>query len=109
MLIITDSEFWINMFEKFMPKWYNTGGYECFEEKKNSDITCKMYELYLELMETKKIKFIHIKSHNKSGWGFCDKESLKYWCYTNNEKADQYANKARLELEVGDNKKISME
>jgi len=109
LLIITDSEFWINMFEKFMPKWYNTGGYECFEEKKNSDITCKMYELYLELTETKKIKFIHIKSHNKSGWGFCDKESLEYWCYTNNEKADQYANKARLELEVGDNKKISME
>jgi len=104
--IVTDSEFWINMFSNYMPKWYKMGGYEYFEDKKNSDITCKMYEIYMQLSKTKKIEFMHIKSHNKSGWKDFDKNSFEYLCYTNNEKADEYANKARTELKEGEHKKV---
>jgi ribonuclease HI len=78
--IVSDSEFWINMLCKFMPSWST----DKFNEKKNSDLTKKMYKLYLK----KQPKMIHVNSHGKNPNQ--PAEHTKY-----NDVADKYANLGR--------------
>lgn len=61
--IITDSQFWINVVESWMPGWIKKG---IMLEKKNPDILL-MLRYYTELFEQNKIKFkfTHVKSHQK--------------------------------------------
>ena len=97
-VIITDSKFWIQMFEIYMPNWSK----ETFAQKKNSDMTNIMYDLYLALIATKTIEFRHIASHGKSGWDKKPKRSYEYFCYVQNKYVDELASYARLGVPLGE-------
>jgi uracil-DNA glycosylase len=94
-IIVSDSEFWIKMIEVYMPSWvrYNTN----FEEKKNPDLTKKIWTIYYKLInfDMKTIQFRHIKSHNKNGWADYKEGTYEYFCYINNDYADNLASFAR--------------
>lgn len=61
--IITDSLFWINVIEKWLPSWARKG---IIMQKKNPDILLLLY-YYITIFEQNKIKMIltHVKSHQK--------------------------------------------
>jgi ribonuclease HI len=61
--IITDSQFWINVIEKWMPNWIIKG---VVLEKKNPDILL-MFRYYLEMLKQNgiKVKFTFVRSHQK--------------------------------------------
>ena len=107
LIFVTDSEFWINMFEKYMPKWAIDNS---FNTHKNPDITEVMYNIYSNLItiHDKKIIFRHIKSHNKSGWKDKPKNSYEYFCYENNNYVDEYATYARKNCNPGVHKIINV-
>jgi uracil-DNA glycosylase len=92
-IIITDSEFWINMYEKFMPRWT----VEDFERKLNSDMTKLGWDLYGQIISkhVKQITFHHIYGHNKNGWKAFPLNSYEKQCYMMNKYVDALANFAR--------------
>ncbi len=102
LVIITDSQFWIDMFQKYMPAWAKKNQ---FGEKKNPDLTVQMWDYYCDLTKTKqkKISFKHVRSHNKAGWGDAPRESYEYFCYLNNDYVDQLAEHARKKVAKGKN------
>ena len=61
--IVTDSQFWINVIESWMPGWVKKG---IMMQKKNPDILL-MFRYYMELFEQNgiAIKFTHVRSHQK--------------------------------------------
>ncbi len=75
--IRTDSEFWINVLEKWAPKWKMNGWQKKNGIIKNIDIVKELWELYHKYPVT--IKWV--KGH----------AGVEY-----NELADEWANKARL-------------
>lgn len=103
LIIVSDSEFWINMFEKYMPSWDQKN---LFEEKKNPDMTRPMYDLYLDLTDNygKEIQFRHMKSHGKDGWQNAPEDSYEYFCFNNNKYVDELAAYARTNLPPGEDK-----
>lgn len=74
--IVSDSKFWIDMIESYIPKWDN----KKFENKKNTDLTLKFKKININ-----KIKFIFVRSHGK--------EKDKLQLVHGNELADKYASK----------------
>jgi uracil-DNA glycosylase len=95
--IMSDSDFWIKMITVYMPKWSD----ETFSTKQNADLTVPLFDLYNKLIQNEKtIEFRHIPSHNKSGWADRPKHSYEYFCYTNNEMADQFAKYARTHPDI---------
>jgi uracil-DNA glycosylase len=99
--IITDSQFWIDMFEKYMPEWSVNNK---FGIKKNKDLTVKLWAVYKLLLDKKKeIIFNHVNSHNKSGWKSAPVESYEHFCYINNDFVDNLAEFARTKVEPGKN------
>lgn len=101
LIIITDSDFWIQMFQVYMPSWVDRE--IPFTEKKNADMTVPMWQLYYDLiyLHGKTIEFRHIKSHDKDKWSRTNPLSYEFYCYQNNEYADKMAGYARKELEPG--------
>lgn len=101
-IIVSDSEYWINMFTIYMPTWAQRG--LDFNEKKNADMTTVMWDLYCVLVNihNKVIEFRHMKSHNKEKWGDFDVNSYEYFCYHQNKYVDQMANYARTHCKVGE-------
>lgn len=59
--LVTDSNFWKDMIEDYMPAWDLKG--VDFDEKKNSDITKRLYNLTKEFGDA--LTIVHVKSHNK--------------------------------------------
>lgn len=86
-VIITDSEFWINMIEKFMPSWYSKG--INFTDKKNSDLTIRMYDAIKNIEQNNNLKFIHVASHGKNANAI--EEHVR-----GNKIADEYAVMGKL-------------
>ena len=94
--IYTDSKFWIDMIERYMPNWIKKG--TKFISKKNPDLTTRLWKLHKYYKKNKKeIIFIHVYAHNKKGWKNSD-DPYKSFCYENNECADVVANWARENL-----------
>ena len=100
-IIVTDSNFWIQMFEVYMPMWERRN--IPFTGKKNSDMTIPMYNLYKKIIldYEKKIEFRHVKSHNKDNWLSYPLDSYEYFCAHNNDYIDQMAKYARIKLIPG--------
>ncbi len=100
-IIVSDSEFWIKMFTQYMESWSSAG--LDFNEKKNSDMTIPMWELYCELVNGhgKTIEFRHIRSHNKDHWNKEPETSYKYFCAEQNNYIDELAGYARATLTPG--------
>lgn len=63
-LIVTDSMFWKNMIEKYMPKWEKTN--IDFNTKKNPDITIKLHNSIKELKKIGTLTVKHVYSHDKN-------------------------------------------
>ncbi len=99
-IIVSDSEFWIKMFENYMPSWARN---DKFDEKKNPDLTKQMWELYSTLTDEymKSIQFRHMKSHGKDGWQNETEGTYKYFCFANNKYVDELASYARNSLKPG--------
>ena len=79
--IHSDSEFWINVLEKWSPMWAKNGWKKKTGEIRNLDLVKELYELYNKYP----VKLVWEKGH----------AGVKY-----NEMADEWANKARLGVEV---------
>jgi uracil-DNA glycosylase len=94
--IITDCQFWINMIENYMPKWTA----DIFAEKSNPDMTVRMWSAYKNLASNK-IKFRHVRSHNKSGWREYPKKSFERFCYDQNDRVDHLCSDARTAIPMG--------
>ena len=103
-VIISDSKFWIDMIEKYMPTWERTN--IPFESKKNGDLTHNIWKTYKEITFDfqRNISFRHIKGHNKDNAKQAGINSYRYFCYNGNNFADKLAKWARLNLPVGKHK-----
>lgn len=98
-VIITDSEFWMNMFLNYMPKWDRTN--LDFHEKENPDLTIPIYKLYCKLQISRRIEFQHVRSHDKDHWSKEPIGSYKRFCHDQNKYVDQLAGYARRNVEEG--------
>jgi len=96
LIIITDCEFWINMVETYMPKW------RTFDDKANPDMTKRMWMIYNKVIKKCEVKFMHVKSHNKSGWKSFKQGSFERYCYEKNEYVDKLCSSARINLKPGE-------
>jgi uracil-DNA glycosylase len=61
--VVTDSEFWINMVEKFIPKWVRTGS--PFADHKNPDLVARIWEVVNLIRAHGSVTFRHVYSHGK--------------------------------------------
>jgi uracil-DNA glycosylase len=61
--IVTDSNFWKDMIETYMPKWEMCG--TDFKSKKNHDLTTKVHDAAKKVMELGVLEIIHVASHDK--------------------------------------------
>ena len=84
--IVTDSNFWKDMIETYMPKWEIRG--TDFKSKKNHDITTKLHDAVKKVMGLGVLEIIHVASHNK------DPNALPEHV-AGNRIADDYANKGK--------------
>jgi ribonuclease HI len=82
-VIYTDSEFWKNMVQKYMPRWDS----DTFDKKANPQYTKPMFDLTTRLKDIVTIKWV--PGHDKLGWSRADGDKL--YCYTNNKIADALA------------------
>jgi ribonuclease HI len=97
--IITDCQLWIKMFLLWMPKWTNAK----FQQKENSDMTVPMWDLFKKLNDGKSsVGFLHVNSHNKSGWKSFPDDSYEKICYEHNDYVDKLCSYARINLKPGD-------
>ena len=76
--IHTDSEFWINVLTKWAPSWVKNGWKKKSGPIKNLELVKKLYEAYTD--GNKKVKLVWVRGHVGTAL---------------NEKADEWANKAR--------------
>ena len=101
LIIVSDSNFWIDMINSYIPNWAKNN---TIEQHKNYDLVKKIWNVYSELTIKKNItiNFRHIASHGKNGWNKFAKDSYEYFCYYHNSIVDMYANKARKEIKIGE-------
>ena len=99
-LIITDSEFWINMIYNYMPIWFNKNkSFKYFYEKKNFDISIPLFKKLIEIKKSDfRFNILHMYSHNKSNWSSHSKNSIFKISFDMNNLADSLANQARLSI-----------
>ncbi len=100
--IVTDSKFWINMIDSYIPKWAASN--KSFYEYANSDLTTKIWDLMKKLRSHgKKIILRHVPSHGKdSSYKNATAGSKKNIDYKFNDLADVLAKRARTELAYGE-------
>lgn len=97
-VIVTDSEFWINMINKYMPSWSEAK----FKQKENYDMTTKLWRLWTALMANRELSLYHVRSHNKSGWKSSKSGTFEKYCYDQNDYADKMCGFARTSMEPGE-------
>lgn len=99
-IVVTDSEFWINTITKWLPNWISRG---LLETKANPDLNKKIWDIYSKNKERGAlIEFFHVNSHDKSGWSAEPKNSFKYYCYKWNDFVDRTAGDARTKMTPGE-------
>ena len=84
--LITDSNFWKDMMETYMPNWSRKG--IDFKTKKNHDITIRLHKLVGQVEEIGVLNIVHVASHDKDP--NAPPEHIR-----GNAVADEYANKAK--------------
>jgi uracil-DNA glycosylase len=90
--IVTDSNFWKDMIETYMPKWEMRG--TDFKSKKNHDLTTKLHDAAKKVMGLGVLEIIHVASHDKD-------PNAPPEHVAGNRVADDYANKGKA-LETHD-------
>lgn len=61
--VVTDSEFWINMVGKFIPKWVSTSS--PFADHKNPDLVARLWDVVCKIRLSGNVTFRHVYSHGK--------------------------------------------
>lgn len=90
-IIYTDSEFWLKMLYNYMPTWPAAH----FKLKANADITILMWDIWSQLLISKKnIQIIHVYAHNKDNRANST-DPYKKFTYDVNELVDELASTAR--------------
>ena len=93
------------MIKNYMPKWSD----EDFKEKKNPDLTKKMWKLWNYITKRKKdLELIHVYAHNKNNWKD-SKDTYEHFCYFNNQAVDLLATYARTNLTNGSEQIITID
>lgn len=82
--IVTDSQFWMDMIGKYIPKWTSKKDHS-WQDHKNSDLCKKIWEQYCAMQP--RVKFHHIRSHQKTRPQ--DPDQAEMW--VGNIEADQLA------------------
>lgn len=101
--IYTDSKFWIDMIETYIPSWIEKSP-EHYKTKSNPDMTMKLYNMYHKVMERTNLYLVYIEAHT-------DKVTKSHIHggnpvrYEYNNKVDQLANEARVICSPGEIKK----
>jgi ribonuclease HI len=85
--IVTDSMFWKDMIETYMPKWEMIG--KDFKSKKNHDLTVRLYDAVKCVQELGELEIIHVASHDKD-------PNAPVEHIIGNRVADEYANKGKV-------------
>lgn len=103
--IYTDSMFWIDMFNKYMPNWEKKN--ISFDTKKNPNLTKKMWKLWKDITNKKDVQLIYTPAHNKMGGSTSENPYTKF-CHDNNDIADQLANWGRINLKENESLSTNM-
>jgi uracil-DNA glycosylase len=90
--IVSDCKFWINMLELYMPKWCTAK----FKMQSNPDLTLRMWLAYHDVKEKGEVKLLHMRSHNKDGWGNFDEGTFEKFSYDQNDYVDKMCSHARV-------------
>lgn len=94
-IIVSDSEFWINMITKYIPDWLKKN--INLESKANPDLTKKLVALTKFLTDNNKIvEYRHIYSHGKSNWHKCAENTYEYFSFCSNDYADKLCEAGRM-------------
>jgi len=97
-IIITDSNLWVNLITQWMPKWTE----DVFEEKSNPDMTKQMWKLWNTIKKKGKTASIkHVRGHN-AAWMKYPEGTWKRYAAETNDYADKLANHARKKLKRGE-------
>lgn len=96
--IITDCKFWVDMLERYMPRWDSTK----FKEKSNPDLTMRLWRVWKAVGNKGVVRVLHMNSHGKSGWNKFPEGSYERYCYEQNDYVDKLCNYSRLDMEKGD-------
>lgn len=98
--IVTDSEFWVTMFEIYMPTWVREN--VDFKSKKNSDLTILMWKLRETMMAAgHEIRFRHMRAHNALQWSTYAPGTYQLFCFKMNDYVDRLATHARTTMTPG--------
>jgi uracil-DNA glycosylase len=98
LLIITDCQNWSNGINNNYFSWSD----EKFKEQKNTDITTSIWSMWEKMRDNgKDVRCLHMRAHNKSGWGDCPSDTYENYCYLQNEYVDKLAKYARENMEPG--------
>lgn len=97
LIICTDSQFWIDMFVRYMPMW----PVEKFCTMANPDLTVPIYNEYCRVTQIIKVDFKHIPAHNSAGWSKYPRDTYQYFAYVANDLVDAKAGESR-ELTPGE-------
>lgn len=89
--LYTDSKFWIDMIQKWMPRWATK---ERFAEKKNSDLAWPLWRRWLRIAD--RVELVHVPSHDKTGISVTNP-----FVFAGNDLADRGATYARLNIAPG--------
>lgn len=91
--VVTDSQFWINMIEKFIPAWI--AAKSPLDTKENSDLVKRMWKIAQEIRAVCALELRHVKSHGKD-------VTISAADYKGNDLCDKWATKARLAADFFD-------
>jgi ribonuclease HI len=89
-VIYTDSEFWINMVMKWMPKWTISN----FSFKSNPDIALSIRDTWTDVNILKKVSLEHVYAHNKDKRAVSD-DLFNRFTFHNNDLVDTLASIAK--------------
>jgi ribonuclease HI len=96
--IITDCKFWVDMLERYMPKWSSTK----FKSQSNPDLTMRLWRVWNSIGKKGTVRILHMNSHGKSGWNKYPEGSYEKYCYEQNDYVDKLCNYARLDMDKGE-------
>lgn len=89
-VIYTDSELWVNMVTKFVPKWKK----EDFDKHANPTLVRAVWQAAQTLVKTRPLYVSHVKGHQKLSEHIKDLKDPKYRAFLNNV-VDNLAKRAR--------------
>ncbi len=101
--INSDSEFWVKMFNSYMPNWEKKN--MDFNEKENPDLTIPLWKTFKTLNKTHKVILRWVPAHDKLGWKNKPADTYEGFCYNHNDYVDKMATYALNAVEVQPGKK----